>query len=152
MEASILEQTKAQAQVLLPVYRELKSEFGEEKAKAIMRKALEKWGMEIGGLISSMVPGNPVEKIAIITPQYATDNALDFEVLNQTSEEFEYRVTRCEYAEYYKGLGEHELGYQFVCSHDFSIAFGISPDLGLVRENTIMQGDQHCHFCYKLKK
>ena len=152
MEASILEQTKAQAQVLLPIFNELKSELGEERAKSIMHKALEKWGMETGKQINNMIPGNPVEKIEIITPYYAADNALDFDILKQTTEEFEYRVTKCQYAEHYKELGESELGYRFVCSHDFSIATGISSDLELVRDKTIMQGDQYCHFCYKLKK
>ncbi|MBU2647584.1 L-2-amino-thiazoline-4-carboxylic acid hydrolase [bacterium] len=152
MEASILEQTKAQAQVLLPIYNELKSEFGEEKATSTMHQAMEKWGIETGKQINHMIPGNPVERIAIVTPYYAADNALDFEILKQTTEEFEYRVTRCQYAEHYKQLGEPELGYRFVCAHDFSIAAGISADLELDREHTIMQGDQFCHFCYKLKK
>ena len=152
MDASILEQTKAQAQVLLPVYKELKSELGEKKAKSIMHRALEKWGVETGKQINNMIPGNPVEKIAIITPYYAANEALEFEILKKTPDEFEYRVTRCQYAEHYKELGESELGYRFVCSHDFSIAAGISPDLELVRDKTIMQDDQYCHFCYKLKK
>ena len=152
METSILEQTKAQAQVLLPIFTELKSELGEEKAISIMHKALEKWGKNAGKQINNLIPGNPVERIAAITPFYATDNALDYEVIKQTPDVFEYKVTGCRYADYYKELGESELGFRFVCSHDFSIAAGISPELELERNQTIMQGDQYCYFCYKLKK
>lgn len=152
MEASILEQTKAQAQVLLPIYYELKSEFGDEKATSIMNKAIEKWGNDAGKQINNLIPGNPVERIALVTSFYATDNALDYEVIKQTQDVFEYKVSRCSYAEYYKELGEPELGFRFVCSHDFSIAAGVSSDLELNRKQTIMQGDQYCHFCYKLRK
>ncbi|MBU2514945.1 L-2-amino-thiazoline-4-carboxylic acid hydrolase [bacterium] len=42
MEASILEQIKTQAQVLIPIFNELKSGLGKEKAYSIMHKALEK--------------------------------------------------------------------------------------------------------------
>lgn len=152
MNSSILEQTKAQAQVLIPVFNELKKELGEEKAHEIMHKALEKWGLEVGNQINAMVPGNPVEKVALVAPYYSADDALEFEIIKQTSEVFEYRVTGCRYADYYKELGLAELGYRFVCVHDFSIVSGISPDLELVRNETIMQGGQRCHFFYKLKK
>ncbi len=152
MNSSILEQTKAQAQVLIPVFEELKAEMGEEKAQAIMHRALEKWGKNAGRQIKDMIPGNPADKIAAATSYYSMDHAIEYEIIQQTSEAFEYKVTGCKYAEFYKELGQAELGYRFVCAHDFSIASGISPDLELERKGTIMQGDPQCHFLYKLKK
>ena len=152
MEASNLDQLKAQAQVLLPLIKELKTELGEEGAYAIARKAMNNFYYNIGQQISIIYPGGPIEKTSALTPIYAAGNALDYEEIKKTSDTYEYKVTGCRYAEYYKELGEPELGYLFVCAGDFPIAEGISPDLELIRTQTIMQGADHCDFCYKVKK
>ena len=70
----------------------------------------------------------------------------------QTSEAFEFNVTGCRYAEFYKELGELELGSLLSCGHDFAQAQGLSPDLELTRTQTIMQGAGHCDFRYRLRK
>ena len=40
---SLLEKTRIQAQVLVPVLRALRSELGKEKADAIVKQALRGW-------------------------------------------------------------------------------------------------------------
>ena len=42
-------------------------------------------------------------------------------------------VTGCQYAEFYKELGEPELGFLLVCSADFTMAEGFGPDIKLTR-------------------
>jgi hypothetical protein len=58
-------------------------------------------------------------------------------------------VTECQYAQFYKELGEPELGFLLVCSSDFSLAESLGPDIKLMRTQTIMQGASHCDFRYK---
>jgi len=58
-------------------------------------------------------------------------------------------VTRCAYAEFYKALGEPELGFLLVCTADFATAEGFGPDVRLTRTQTIMQGASHCDFRYR---
>ncbi len=152
MEASNLDQLKAQAQVLIPYFKALVSELGEERAFEISRKAMSNYYCNIGQQINTFYPGNPIEKTSALTPYYATGNALEYQELKKTSDVYEYKVTACQYAEYYKELGEPNLGYLFVCEGDFPIAEGISPDLELTRTQTIMQGAEYCDFCYKIKK
>ncbi len=152
MEASNLDQLKAQAQVLIPFFKTLVEELGKDKAIEISRKAMKNFYCDIGRQINMFYPGNPIEKTSALTPYYATGNALEYQDLTNTEDTYEYKVTACKYAEYYKELGEPELGYLFVCEGDFMIAEGISPELELTRTNTIMQGAEFCDFCYKLKK
>lgn len=83
---------------------------------------------------------------------YARDNALDYHVTEQSQDGFEFNVTRCLYAEFYKELGEPELGFLLVCSADFPTAEGIGPDIKLTRTQTIMQGANHCDFRYRRLK
>ena len=65
---------------------------------------------------------------------------------------FEIDVTGCRYAEFYKELGEPELGFLLVCGADFTTAEGFGPDIKLTRTQTIMQGASHCDFRYKRSK
>jgi len=80
---------------------------------------------------------------------YAREDALDYRVIEQSQDAFEIDVTGCQYAEFYKKLGEPELGFLLVCSADFPTAEGLGPDIKLTRTQTIMQGASHCDFRYK---
>jgi L-2-amino-thiazoline-4-carboxylic acid hydrolase len=80
---------------------------------------------------------------------YARDSALDYTVVEQSEDSFAIDVTGCRYAEFYKELGEPELGFLLVCTADFPTAEGIGPDIKLTRTQTIMQGASHCDFHYK---
>lgn len=80
---------------------------------------------------------------------YARDDALAYDVIAQTEDTFAFDVTRCAYAEFYKALGEPELGFLLVCTADFATADGFGPDVRLTRTQTIMQGASHCDFRYR---
>ena len=80
---------------------------------------------------------------------YARDDALQYDVIEQSQDAFTFDVTRCRYAEFYKELGEPELGFLLVCSADFDTAEGFGPDVELTRTQTIMQGASHCDFRYR---
>lgn len=80
---------------------------------------------------------------------YARDDALDYGVTEQSQDVFEFNVTGCRYAEFYKELGEPELGFLLVCSADFPLAEGLGSDVQLMRTQTIMQGATHCDFRYR---
>ena len=80
---------------------------------------------------------------------YAREDALDYRVIDQSHDTFAFDVTACRYAEFYKELGEPELGFLLVCSADFDLAEGFGPDVEFARTQTIMQGADHCDFRYK---
>ena len=80
---------------------------------------------------------------------YARDGALDYDVVEQSEDAFAIDVKGCRYAEFYKELGEPELGFLLVCTADFPTAEGFGGDIRLTRTQTIMQGASHCDFRYK---
>jgi L-2-amino-thiazoline-4-carboxylic acid hydrolase len=80
---------------------------------------------------------------------FVREDALEYRVIEQSQDAFEFDVTGCRYAEFYKELGEPELGFLLVCSADFPMADGFGPDIKLTRTQTIMQGASHCDFRYK---
>lgn len=150
MGISVIEQAKIQAQVLVPLVKALQAELGVERANALVRKALgdiyRRHGEEFWRTKNEMNLGK-VMTSAFTT--FARDDALDYNVVEQSHDAFAIDVTRCRYAEFYKELGEPELGFLIVCAADFPMAEGMAPDIELTRTQTIMQGASHCDFRYK---
>src|ERR1700682_5409985 len=61
---SLLDKTRIQAQVLVPVLRALRSELGREKADAVVKQALRGWSKELFAAIGDGVDGGPRRKWA----------------------------------------------------------------------------------------
>jgi len=149
----IIQQAKIQAQVLVPLVKALQAELGKERANALVRNALgdiyRRYGEEFWRAKNEKNLG---KIMASAFTTYAREDALHYKVIEQSQHAFEIDVTRCRYAEFYKELGEPELGFLLVCSADFPTAEGFGPDIKLTRTQTIMQGASHCDFRYKRLK
>jgi hypothetical protein len=150
MSVSVLQQAKIQARVLVPLVKALQAELGEEQANAIVRKALRdlyrRYGEEFWRAKKEESLGKAMTS-AFAT--FARDDALDFEVKEQSHDAFDIDVRRCRYAEFYNALGEPELGFLLICSADYLMAEGFGPEIKLTRTQTIMQGASHCDFRYR---
>jgi predicted ArsR family transcriptional regulator len=146
----LIQQAKIQAQVLVPLVKALQAELGEERANALVRRALgdiyRRYGEEFWRTKNEKNLG---KSVASAFATFAREDALDYRVREQSQDAFEIDVTGCRYAEFYKELGEPELGFLLVCSADFAMAEGFDPDVKLTRTQTIMQGASHCDFRYK---
>ena len=153
MDVSIIQQAKIQAQVLVPLVKALQAELGEERANALVRRALgdlyRRYGEEFWRTKSEKSLG---KVMASAFATYAREDALDYTVIEQSQDAFEIDVTGCRYAEFYKELGEPELGFLLVCTADFTTAEGFGEDIKLTRTQTIMRGASHCDFRYKRLK
>lgn len=150
MGVPVIEQAKIQAQVLVPLLKALQSELGEERANALVRKALGDLYRRYGEAFRQRKnETNLGDIMGSAFATYAQGEALDYRVIERSRDAFDVDVTRCRYADFYKELGEPELGFLLVCSADFPTAEGIGPDIELTRTQTIMQGAGHCDFRYK---
>jgi L-2-amino-thiazoline-4-carboxylic acid hydrolase len=149
MGIPVIEQAKIQAQVLVPLVKVLQAELGKERANALVSKALRDTYRRYGGEFWRTKKEEDLGKnVASAFATFARENALDYVILDQSADAFEIEVRGCRYAEFYKQLGEPELGFLLVCSADFSMAEGFGPDVKLTRTQTIMQGASHCDFRY----
>ena len=150
MGIPVIQQAKIQAQVLVPLVKALQAELGEERANALVRRSLGDIYRRYGEEFRRTKNEKNLGKImASAFTTYAREDALDYKVIEQSQNAFEINVTRCRYAEFYKELGEPELGFLLVCSADFPTAEGFGPDIKLTRKQTIMQGASHCDFRYR---
>jgi hypothetical protein len=153
MKIPLIEHVKIEAQVLVPLVKALQAELGEERANALVRKALGARYRELGERWWRGQGARSAEnKMAACFEMFAAADALDYEVVQQGPDAFDVNVTGCRYARFYQELGVPELGFLLVCSSDFALTEGYGGDVELTRTQTIMQGASHCDFRYALRK
>ena len=150
MAVPLIEQIKIQARVLVPLVRALQSELGEERANALVRKAIGPIYRHYGEAWWEQGARDFDQVLSTSFQRFASGEALDYQVVKRTRDAFDVDVTGCRYAEFYRELGEPELGFLLTCSADFSLAEGF-PGVELTRTQTIMQGADHCDFRFKRK-
>ena len=148
---SLLDKTRIQAQVLVPVLRALRSELGQERADGIVRQALRDWSKQVFAAVGDSVDGSPRRKWAAIHTAMAeiTEQAVTVEMRRQDKEALEFDVTHCRFAEFFRALGEPELGALLICATDFDIAAAGGGEVSFTRDQTIMQGASSCTFRYR---
>ena len=150
-QLSLLDKTRIQAQVLVPVLRALRTELGEAAANALVKRALRDWSKELFATVGETVEGSKRRKWAAMHGAMAEASQRDvvFEMHRKDEEALEFDVTQCRFAEFFRALGEPELGALLICETDFDIAAASDGDVTLTREQTLMQGAPSCAFRYK---
>lgn len=86
--------------------------MGEQRANALVRQALgdmyRRYGEEFW---RTKGEANIGKAMASAFATFARGDALDYQVREQSQDVFAIDVTGCRYAEFYKELGEPELGF-----------------------------------------
>lgn len=152
-KVSLLDKTRMQAQVLVPVLRALRAELGADKADAIVKQALRDWSKQLFAAIGEGIEGSPRRKWAAMQGALNEVSAqeVEFEILRQDSRALDIDVTRCRFAEFFRALGEPELGALLICATDVDIASAGEGEVSLDRAQTIMRGGARCTFRYKFE-
>jgi len=55
------------------------------------------------------------------------------------------KVTECLYAKTFRDAGAADIGYAWSCHGDFAWAQAYNPKLRLIRDKTLMNGDEYCN-------
>jgi predicted ArsR family transcriptional regulator len=148
---SLLDKTKIQAQVLVPVLRAVRDELGRDKADAIVQQALRDWSKQLFAAIGEDIEGSAKRKWATMHSALAavTERDVDVTMHRHDKEALEFDVTRCRFAEFFRAVGEPDLGALLVCATDIDIAAAGSREVSFDRTQTLMQGAPSCTFRYK---
>ena len=101
---SLLDKTRIQAQVLVPVLRALRSELGKEKADAIVKQALRRWSEQLFAAIADGVDGSPRRKWAAMHTAMAEiiKHDVTVEMRRHDKEALECDITHCRFAEFFR--------------------------------------------------
>lgn len=145
MKPTILEITKYQSNIVIPIVKRLEQELGKEEAHRIVGEAIADkyvaWRERLGFEENS----HPAEDAE------APDFPVEHDVVENMADAYGHNITGCAFADYFRKIGEPEIGAIMCCGVDFAAEARIRPDWEFTRTQTRMQGASHCDFRWKRK-
>jgi hypothetical protein len=78
-------------------------------------------------------------------PNRMWQHVLTYDIVEDTEEAFEIKVTACLWARTFQRSLAADIGYSCICHPDFAAARAFNPKLQMTRDTTLMQGHSHCN-------
>ncbi len=141
-DLTFFETRRIQMEYVVPLVNDLKEVLGEEAVLDALEK-VSKLRLDRARkqqTIDFTQMGGMVE-------YYAAGDALEYEVIGSSADQFDLDVHVCRYAEMMEELGGRDFGHLLICSGDFVSAKEMGLDLS--RSQTVMQGAGSCDFRYR---
>lgn len=133
-EIGILARRRVEAGIIAPIYEAMREEIGEDRAQAILDKAITRAAIEAARAFAAKTPGGTnLRTFQELQDLWTQDDALTIEVTKATDEEFHYNVKRCRYAETYREMGLGQIGHLLSCNRDGVFCTGYDPRITLER-------------------
>jgi hypothetical protein len=131
---------------LVPVLQGLAKELGEDKFLEVLRKVSFEAAWKAGQDTARQLLSNDLAAFkAGGEPGHFGKHALTLEMVEDTPQAFEVRVTECLWAKTFRELGAAELGDALICHRDYGDCQGFNPKIRMSRSKTLMQGDDCCN-------
>jgi predicted hydrocarbon binding protein len=151
-QVDILTRREIEALVVKPILRAFMDKLGREAVLDILQPIIEELAHQSGQAAARLAGGDGIEDFVKAMEAWSAGDAYDFKVIRQTSEAYDWDVTRCAYADMYRRLGMEDLGYHLSCARDFAMVKGFNPKMRLKRTKTCMEGAERCDFRLRLEK
>jgi hypothetical protein len=84
-------------------------------------------------------------------PNHLWKHVLTAEIVEDTENAFEVRITECLWAKTFRDADAADLGYSYVCHPDYAMATAFNPKMHMIRDKTLMQGCSHCNHRWEIK-
>jgi L-2-amino-thiazoline-4-carboxylic acid hydrolase len=146
----LLEQREIEARIVGPLVHAFAAELGQERTVAILRQVIGDLARQSGTDLARSLGEQSLEAFARTLDRWRENGALEIDLIEQSAERLSFNVVRCRYAEMYHALGLAELGASLSCQRDFALAEGFSPEIRLVRTQTLMEGAPFCDFRFRV--
>ncbi|GAB7528405.1 hypothetical protein PS3A_08130 [Pseudomonas sp. 3A(2025)] len=151
-ELGILARRRIEAEIIKPIYEILVREYGKQQAQVVIGEAVSQAAVKAGQYFAEREPNGPdLAGFVALQTLWEQDDALKVEIIASDATHYDYDVHRCRYAEMYREMGLGEIGHLLSCNRDELFIVGYDPNVELTRTQTLMQGDSHCNFRYKVK-
>ncbi len=147
-DIGVLKRREIEARIVTPLLKRLGEEFGHDRVIELAREVVVEVAQAQGAALAAMLGGDDLATFASGTDNWTKGGALEIEIVEDQPEVYAFNVTRCRYAEMYRGLGIPELGALYSCDRDATMIEGFNPNIMFERTQTIMGGATHCDFRY----
>jgi len=148
---------RIQAEVIAPLFDEMKAALGERQATGILARAVQRSARAEAATHAAAEPeGTSLRSfIALYERLYkgwGPGCGLEVTVLRADDEALDFDVTRCDYLELYREMGLEHLAPVLSCNRDGTFAEGYDPDITLKRAQTLAEGAPCCTFRYRYRR
>ena len=139
-KTSTIDALKIQARAVAPIMAALEKRLGKDEAQRLVADAIaESWANFAQTRFSDREHPRGADG------PFRTDRV----VVTDSDTEYRMNITSCESAEYFRGIGQPEVGAVLSCGVDFAVERLRCPDWEFSRTQTLMMGANHCDFCWK---
>ncbi len=135
----------------MPYMKALAARIGNEKFIGLLHEIT-------GEMARKGMAGKPLPKRDFATwvaglksPPPLYQHALVYEIVEDSAQAFEFRITQCLWAKAFREEDAADIGHASVCYPDFAVASALNPKLKLVRTKTLMQGHDCCNHRYVME-
>jgi hypothetical protein len=140
---------------LVPILQGLAKEMGRDRLLAVVTSAATE---NTEQMIASLVKEWPARDINAMSRLWASllstppfNNALAYEVLEQTDRSLELKFTACLPAKLLRAMNAADIGYALECSGSKAVARAFNPKITVSNPKNMMKGDPYCTERYVLE-
>lgn len=138
-----------QSRTVIDMARALEEEMGEEEVIAFLKDFSAKQMLQRGKMQAAQASTHDLQAyVAQFKHNEMFKKVLTAEIVEDTDQAFEMKVTECLSASTFLAKEAGDIGYAFVCWGDYAWAEGFNPKIKLVRDKTLMQGHAYCNHRY----
>ncbi|WP_205648850.1 L-2-amino-thiazoline-4-carboxylic acid hydrolase [Acuticoccus kandeliae] len=149
----MLARRRIEAEIIRPIYAELKERLGEAEADALLTRVIRTSAIAQGESMAAAQGGDKgVSGFAALLPRWTAGGALEIEEKDKGPDHLEFDVVRCRYAEMYREMGLGHIGHILSCNRDGTFCEGYDKRIEFHRTQTIMGGASHCDFRYRMRE
>ena len=131
----------------IPIFKKLAKELGEDQFLETLKKVGYQSALQLGQEYALHLPCNDLAAFTanLRDPDYFWKHVLAYEIVEDTPQAFEVKVTECLWAKTFREIEAAEIGYLLSCYPDYASCQGFNPKITMTRSKTIMQGDNYCN-------
>ena len=131
----------------LPIIQNLG--YGKDKGDYIeeLKQAAESAGRLSGQFMAKRSPEISLAAYTAVlkNPDPFWKHVLTTEIVEDNEISFEIKVTECLWAKTFREAQAGHIGYATICYQDYAMSQGFSSKLKMVRDKTLMQGNEYCN-------
>jgi hypothetical protein len=138
----------------IPAMKNLKEQIGDARFLEMLKKSskdLHESNDNEGIEYSERTINAFAENIMKTLEEDHWSNILSPTIIREDDEVFELKFSECLWAKTFREANASEIGYAGVCYQDYAMARSYNPKMSLIREKTLMQGHDCCHFKYTME-
>ncbi|MGA2588166.1 MAG: L-2-amino-thiazoline-4-carboxylic acid hydrolase [Candidatus Aminicenantales bacterium] len=137
----------------ITIWRGLETEIGREKLHEMIKRIIDLPKKQQKTEFPKKAGKNDLATYTqnFRKPDSFYQNVLTFQIIEDTPQAFEIKVTECLWAKTYRDFSAGDLGYILSCYADFGSAKAFNPKMRMIRTKTLMQGDDCCNNRYVIE-